>query len=100
MTTPAHGHDIDALRAGITGALQAAFAPESMDLQDDSHRHAGHAGARSGAHFTLRITAAAFAGQPRLARHRLVYSALAPWMAPGGGIHALVIEARAPGESA
>ena len=95
----AHGHDLASLRAGITAALEAAFAPVQLELQDDSHLHAGHAGAREGAHFTLRLTAAAFAGQPRVARHLLVYHALAPWMAPGGGIHALAIDARAPGET-
>lgn len=92
--------DLATLRAGMTGALQAALQPESMELQDDSHLHAGHEGAKSGAHFTLRITAAAFSGKPRVARHRLVYDALRPWMAAGGGVHALVIEARAPGEPA
>jgi BolA protein len=91
--------DIAALRAGITAALEAALHPDSMDLQDDSAQHAGHAGASAGAHFTLRITAAAFAGRPRVARHRLVYDSLHSWMAPGGGIHALAIDARAPGET-
>ncbi len=90
--------DIAALRAAMTAALQAALQPEHLELQDDSHLHAGHAGAREGAHFTLRITAAAFAGLPRVARHRRVYDALRPWMAPGGGVHALALETDAPGE--
>jgi len=92
--------DMAALRAQIAGALQDALQPVTMELQDDSAQHAGHVGAKAGAHFTLRITAAAFAGRPRVARHRLVYDALAPWMAAGGGIHALAIDARAPGETA
>jgi BolA protein len=95
----AGSRDIAALREAITAALEAALQPEAIELQDDSAQHAGHAGASAGAHFTLRITAAAFTGRPRVARHRLVYDSLRPWMAPGGGIHALAIDARAPGES-
>jgi BolA protein len=96
MSSP--GRDIGALRAGMTAALEAALHPETIELQDDSHLHAGHAGALSGAHFTLRITASAFAGRPRVARHRLVYDALAPFLVEGGGVHALALETRAPGE--
>jgi BolA protein len=65
-------------------------------VQDDSHLHAGHAGAKEGRHFTVRVTSHAFAGQSRVSRHRLVYAALQPLIA--NGIHALAIEARAPGE--
>lgn len=93
-------HDIGALRAGMTAALEAALHPSLLELQDDSAQHAGHAGARAGAHFTLRITSSAFSGQSRIARHRLVYSALHPWLQPGGGVHALALEARAPDEAA
>jgi BolA protein len=81
----------------IRAALEAAIAPESLVVDDDSHRHAGHAGAREGRHFTVRITAAAFAGKSRVARHRLVYDALAALIPRG--IHALAIDARAPGEA-
>jgi BolA family transcriptional regulator, general stress-responsive regulator len=63
---------------------------------DDSHLHAGHAGARQGRHFTVRITSSAFAGLSRVARHRLVYDALRSLVAEG--IHALAIEARTPAE--
>ena len=89
--------DIATLRAQMLAALQAALAPQQLELIDDSHLHAGHAGAREGAHFTVRIVAAAFAGRARVARHRLVYDALRPWMSDG--VHALAIDARAPGEA-
>jgi BolA protein len=82
----------DALQADLRERLQ----PESLTLRDDSHQHAGHAGAREGGHFAVRIVASCFAGRNRLARHRLVYDALGPLAARG--IHALTIEALAPGE--
>jgi BolA protein len=66
-------------------------------VQDDSHLHAGHAGAREGRHFTVRITSPRFAGLNRVARHRLVYDALRLLMP--AGIHALAIEARTPDEA-
>jgi BolA family transcriptional regulator, general stress-responsive regulator len=80
----------------IRHKLQAALAPERLEVEDDSHRHAGHAGAREGRHFTVRITAARFTGLSRLARHRLVYDALGPLQTQG--VHALALVARAPGE--
>lgn len=80
----------------IEAALRAALQPTALRLQDDSHLHAGHAGAREGRHYTVLITSAVFAGKPRVARHRLVYDALGPLM--NQGIHALAIVARAPGE--
>lgn len=87
MNTPA-----DELQA----VLLAALAPQHLVVRDDSAAHAGHAGAREGRHFTVQLTAACFAGLSRVARHRLVYDALGG-LAPRG-IHALAIEARAPGE--
>ena len=81
----------------IRDALQRALAPQRLEVIDDSHLHVGHAGAREGRHFTVRLTAAAFAGQRRVARHRLVYDALRELMP--AGIHALAIEARSPDES-
>lgn len=81
----------------IDAGLRAALQPTSLEVQDDSHLHAGHAGAREGRHFTVRITAARFDGLSRVARHRLIYDAL-QLLIPRG-IHALAIEARAPGES-
>ena len=80
----------------IEAALRRELQPSSLEVVDDSHRHAGHAGARDGGHFTVRIASQRFAGLARVARHRLVYDALRPLMP--GGIHALAIEARAPGE--
>lgn len=82
--------------ADIEAALRAAFAVTAIDVTDDSHRHAGHAGAREGRHFSVRIESEAFRGLPRLRRHRLVYDAVAALMAQG--IHALAIDAHAPGE--
>lgn len=78
--------------------LTAAFAPASLEISDDSALHAGHAGAREGgeSHFTVAITADAFAGKSRIERHRLVNAALKDELA--GPVHALVIKARAPGE--
>ena len=83
--------------ADIEAGLRAALAPLALEVQDDSHLHAGHAGAREGRHFTVRITAERFNGLSRVARHRLIYDAL-QLLIPRG-IHALAIEARAPGES-
>ena len=85
------------LHAAMTQALAAELAPDVLELVDDSAAHAGHAGARSGAHFNLRIVSARFAGLSRIARHRLVYDALRPWMAEG--VHALAIDARTPAEA-
>jgi len=82
----------DDIRSRLAGAL----APEQLAVDDDSHQHAGHAGAGSGGHFTVRITSARFAGLARVARHRLVYDALGSLGAQG--VHALAIVAKAPGE--
>jgi BolA family transcriptional regulator, general stress-responsive regulator len=80
----------------IRQELDSALHPDQLDVQDDSHLHAGHAGAREGRHFTVRIVSARFTGLTRVARHRLVYDALHALMPRG--IHALAIEARTPGE--
>jgi BolA protein len=78
----------------LEAALRTTLAPLELQVQDDSHLHAGHAGAREGSHFTVRLRSAHFAGLTRVRRHRLVYDALARWMPHG--IHALAIDARAP----
>jgi BolA family transcriptional regulator, general stress-responsive regulator len=83
-------------REAIEAALRDVLQPSLLEVQDDSHLHAGHAGAREGKHFSVRITSARFAGCSRVTRHRLVYDALRLLMP--AGIHALAIEARAPGE--
>jgi BolA protein len=82
--------------ATIEERLRAALDPTQIEVLDDSHQHAGHAGAREGRHYTVRLTSSRFAGLARLARHRLVYDSLGA-LAPQG-VHALVIVARAPGE--
>ena len=81
--------------ARIRAALEAAFAPQSLEVVDDSHKHAGHAGARDGrGHFSVDIVSPAFAGMSPLARHRAVYAALGAMMETD--IHALSIRAGAP----
>ena len=75
----------------------AALAPESVSIEDESARHAGHEGAKSGGgHFRLVVVSPRFTGQPLQARHRLVYEALGPLM--HREIHALALTAYAPGE--
>ena len=80
----------------IEQALRAALAPSAIEVDDDSHLHAGHAGAREGRHYTVRLTSARFSGLPRVARHRLVYDSLGSLAEQG--VHALAIVARAPEE--
>jgi BolA protein len=81
----------------IRAALAAAFAPRRLVVEDDSHRHRGHAGAAGGrGHFNVEIVSDKFAGVPPLARHRQVYAALGDLMQTD--IHALSLRARAPGE--
>ena len=82
----------------VQAALSAALAPLELAVTDDSHLHAGHAGAREGRHFTVHIHSPRFAGLARVARHRLVYDSLGPLAAQG--VHALAIVALAPGEAA
>lgn len=88
---------MNAETAALLRARLQSLAPQQLDIEDESQRHAGHAGAREGGgHFRLRIVAAAFAGQSTMARHRLVYQAAGDLMR--GRIHALAIEAKAPDE--
>jgi BolA protein len=82
--------------AQIRAALEQALAPSALEVIDDSARHAGHPGARGGAHLIVRLVAASFRGRSQLERHRLVYAALAPLMS--GAVHALNIVARTPEE--
>lgn len=82
----------------IETRLSAALAPVSVDVRDDSAQHAGHAGAAAGGHYHVTIVALAFAGKARVARHRMVYDALAEAMQRG--IHALAITALTPEEAA
>jgi BolA protein len=84
--------------AAIKRKLADRFAPTRLLIVDESHRHAGHAGARPGGetHFTVTIVSAAFAGLGRVARQRLVYETLAEELA--GGVHALALTTLAPDE--
>jgi BolA protein len=81
----------------LRAALEQALMPRSLEIIDDSARHAGHAGARAGGHFRVTLVAEAFRGRSRLERHRLVYDAVAPLMQDG--VHALNIVARTPDET-
>jgi BolA family transcriptional regulator, general stress-responsive regulator len=84
----------DTIRRTLTDAL----APERLDVIDDSHRHAGHAGARpeGETHFTVEIVAAGFAGRSRVERQRLVYAALADLLRDR--VHALALKTLTPEE--
>ncbi|HEX4181055.1 MAG TPA: BolA family protein [Caulobacteraceae bacterium] len=83
----------------IRQKLSARFSPTRLDIEDDSARHHGHAGARPGgeSHFNVVIEAPAFEGMRAVQRQRAVYAALAEEMA--GPVHALSIRALAPGEA-
>ena len=84
---------------GIHNKLMAEFQPVRLEVQDDSARHEGHAGARPSGetHFNVTIEAEAFRAQSKVARQRLVYRALAEELA--GPVHALSVKALAPGET-
>ena len=85
---------VEAIRA----AIEIALAPQSLVVEDDSARHAGHAGARDGrGHFNVEVVSEAFAGLNPIARHRAVYAAVGDLMATD--IHALSIKARTPHEA-
>ena len=83
----------------ITEKLRNAFAPESLHVEDESHKHEGHAGHRPGgeSHFRLYIVSEAFRGKSRIERHRMINATLAAELA--GSVHALAIKAQAPGEA-
>ena len=83
----------------ITNKLREAFFPESLEVQDESHLHEGHAGHRPGGetHFRVYIVSPAFEGKSRIERHRMINAALAAELADT--VHALAIRAQTPGES-
>jgi BolA protein len=82
----------------IRASLEQALHPLELDIEDESHRHAGHEGARDGrGHFRVHIVAADFSGLPLIRRHQRVYAALGDLMRTD--IHALALDTRAPGES-
>jgi len=83
----------------IRTRLESALAPASIEVIDDSHRHAGHAGARDGrGHFRVTVVSQRFAGLRAIERHQLVHAALSDLMKTD--IHALSISAQAPDEAA
>jgi len=83
---------IDVLRERL-----AQLSPTALEIRDDSARHAGHAGAKSGGHYAVSIVATRFAGLSTMQRHRLVYDAVGDLVQQG--IHALSISARTPEEN-
>jgi len=89
------GRVADSIRQKLT----AAFSPTRLDIVDESHRHAGHAGARpeGESHFTVTIVSAAFAGQSRVARQRMVYDILAGELK--NDVHALSLVTKTPEEA-
>jgi BolA family transcriptional regulator, general stress-responsive regulator len=88
------------VKSSLEKKLTEAFHPHSLLVVDESELHAGHAGSRPGGetHFRVTIVANAFAGKTRIERHRLVNTALAAELAEK--VHALAIQASAPGEGA
>jgi BolA protein len=82
----------------ITKKLREAFLPESIEVQDESHLHEGHAGHRPGGetHFRVYIVSKAFEGKSRIERHRMINATLSSELA--GSVHALAIHAKSPGE--
>ena len=97
------GHDV---AQRITQALRNALAPTSLEVIDESYKHAGHAHVVSrpgtaagvgGTHFQINVVSDAFVGKSRIERHRAINEALAPEMGRDG-VHAIAIDARAPGE--
>ena len=84
--------------AAIRAAIEAELMPASLEVEDDSHRHAGHAGAQDGrGHFRVDVVSTAFVGLSPIARHRVVYAAVGELMSTD--IHALAIRARTPDEA-
>ena len=82
----------------IEDLLRTAFDPDEILVKDQSHLHAGHAGARDGkGHFEVMIVSKAFTGENRISRHRMVYDALGDFMQ--SDIHALRIVANAPADT-
>ena len=86
------------VKAAIEKKLAAALAPQRLSVVDESHRHAGHAGARpqGETHFRVEIVSPAFAGLNRVARQRLVHDVLAAELK--GPVHALALQTRTPEE--
>jgi BolA protein len=81
----------------IRAAIEKGLAPSVLEIEDDSARHAGHAGAREGGHFRVKLVSEAFRGKTAIQRHRMVFEAVGGLMKTD--IHALNIDARTPEEN-
>jgi BolA protein len=81
----------------IRAAIEKSLAPSVLEIEDDSARHAGHAGAREGGHFRVKLVSEAFRGKTSIQRHRLVFEAVGGLMKTD--IHALNIDAKTPDEN-
>ena len=81
----------------IRSRIETAFAPVSLEIIDESHKHAGHASAKGGGHFIVQIVSDAFAEKTTIQRHRMVYEAMGELMQHE--VHALSIQAKTPQES-
>jgi len=88
------------VKDNIAQRLAEGLSPASLEVTDESHKHAGHAGARPGGetHFRVKIVSAGFEGKRRVERHRMVYDLLAAEIA--NGVHALAMTTLTPEESA
>lgn len=80
--------------AMIREKLEAAFAPESLEIIDESHKHAGHASAKGGGHFIVQIVSHSFEGKSPVQRHRMIFDAMGELMQ--SEVHALSIQADTP----
>ena len=88
------------MKSSMTGKLEAAFSPERLDVINESHLHAGHQPGFDGegeTHMRIRIVSSAFAGMNRVARHRAINDLVKAEF--DAGLHALAVEAAAPGEA-
>jgi BolA protein len=101
LTKSGHGRIAAAMNTKdiITNKLREAFAPQTLDVSDESHLDEGHSGHRQGGetHFRVHIVSPAFKGKSRVERHRMINATLAGELA--GSVHALAIKAEAPGEA-
>ena len=85
-------------RIALIEQALASLSPDSLSIRDDSHKHAGHAGARDGrGHFSVSIVSIEFEGLSALKRHQLLYKALAGLLETD--IHAVAIQAKTPAEA-
>ena len=86
------------IRDRMMAKLEAGLAPTRIEIEDESHLHAGHAGARkaSETHYRIKVASARFSGKGRIDRHRMVYALLAEEIAEG--VHALALHTKTPDE--